>query len=104
MNIPKFILSLSEDEKNELRDYFLEKEIDYCNDITKTKIEDFIGKNESIMSTRLKNNLLSIISDSSNYIGPKRRYMEDINKSIFSKIRNAGKISWKELQNIYKNE
>lgn len=88
MNIPLFIKSLSELERKELRNYFLINP-----EIITTK--DFLKKYE--MTDKLRNILDRHSGDTDVF-----RYVSQINKLTFLRLRNAGPVAWTELEELLK--
>ena len=101
MNIPLFIESLSDIEKEELKTYFLKQESHKNN--TRITIKEFIEQNQ--IPTRIANLLLTKTYDydygnGSIYKGYGLDFADEICKETFMRIRNAGHKSWEELEKI----
>jgi len=123
MDIPKFIATLTKEEVNELKEYFLqenklrkkeaeqeqqkireqeiEKEKQQVWEKMAGRTSGLVPVNEFVetfrMSVRLKNSLLYQWGNRQSY------YMDDILKRQFLLVRNSGKKSWKELLDIVDN-
>jgi hypothetical protein len=91
MNIAKFIEALSEEEREQLRDYFLNENKVIVDDKESLKVYELISLNPE-MSTRLKNILID-------YYGVDYT-VKRIDKYHFLKARNAGENTWDELARI----
>ena len=98
MNIYLFLESLSDQERQELKDYFLRHDKAKSTqkedvEIKKVKIQDFIREFANDISPRLFNALYQ--NGEYPFL-----YVNDIRRSDFYRIRNAGKKSWQELESI----
>ena len=90
MDIDLFIKSLTESEKDALRNYLM-------TNVEAETTRQFIGKNE--MSSKLRNILYDNSASRDVF-----HYVSEINKHQFLKIRRAGVVAWKELQFILKKK
>ena len=83
--------------------YFLSKQI------IPQFIKNYQLSDDNYMSRRLYNIFISLINEphlsirnSKNFID-KYKYIEDIDKKLFLRIRNAGRKSWIEFNEVTKN-
>lgn len=108
MNIYLFVESLSDSEKEELKNYFIKQEWakvkeERDKNVARTTIEEFVNRNK--MTLRLSNILLCNkyrMSSNGERIedGYYFKFVDEICKREFLKIRNAGIKSWKEVEKL----
>ena len=107
MNVYLFIQSLSDDEKEELKSYFLKEKIakekeDVHKNLHRIPIEDFV--NNEKLSNKIVDALLYIPEkwDGNEYVknGYLFKYADEISKKKFLQLRHVGIKSWKIVEQI----